>query len=93
MTEKRTKKPKVTQHQRIFNYMRSHRIITPMDAYEKLGVTKLSTRIGEMKTLGVWIGKEYADGRNRYGEKVRFMRYWLEGGEELWQKEECLLKP
>lgn len=46
--------------------------ITPMDAFRDLGITKLSTRIGEMKKQGVQIESKMIQGRNS-----RYMCYWL----------------
>ena len=47
--------------------------ITPMEAFRYLAITKLSTRIGEMKREGIRIGSEMV-----YGKDSRYMRYWLE---------------
>lgn len=70
------------QQKRILRYMQSHRSITQRDANEALGITKLATRIGDMRRNGILIDQDWDEGRNRYGEKCRFMRYWLkEGGE------------
>ena len=49
--------------------------ITPMEAFNELGVTKLATRISEMKMLGIQFGQDYEDRTNRFGKKVRYMRY------------------
>lgn len=71
---------KVTQHERIYNYMKDFGTITPMQAFSDLGVTKLSTRIGEMKRKGVPIEQSSVNVKNRYGDKTEVMQYWL--GEE-----------
>lgn len=42
-----------TQHQKIYDYMYNVGGITPIDAFRDLGITKLSTRIGEMKKHGI----------------------------------------
>lgn len=49
--------------------------ITPMDAYSELWITKLATRISEMKAIGIRFDQEYESRENRFGKKVRFMRY------------------
>jgi hypothetical protein len=46
-----------------------------MDAFSELGVTKLSTRVSEMKAIGIRFDQEYEGRENRFGKKVRFMRY------------------
>ena len=63
------------QHERILAYINLHGSITPMEAFSELGITKLSTRVGEMIENGVSIKKEREKGKNRYGETVTFMRY------------------
>ena len=63
------------QHERILRFMDEHGSITPMEAFSELGITKLSTRIGEMIESGISIEKHREKGRNRFGEKVNYMRY------------------
>lgn len=63
------------QHDRILRYMNEHGSITPMEAFSELGITKLSTRVGEMIADGIAIEKEREHGINRYGDKVSYMRY------------------
>ena len=49
--------------------------ISPMEAFSDLGITKLSTRISEMKMLGIRFDQAYEDHVNRMGKKKHFMRY------------------
>lgn len=49
--------------------------ITPMDAFSELWVTKLATRISEMKAIGIQFDQTYESRENIFGKKVRFMRY------------------
>ena len=49
--------------------------ITPMEAFADLGITKLSTRISEMRAMGIPFDQTYEGGVNRIGRKVRYMRY------------------
>lgn len=67
----------MTQHERIIDYMERFGSITPMDAFVDLGITKLSTRIGELIHDGHDIQKEKVTAKNRFGEKCSFMRYTL----------------
>lgn len=46
-----------------------------MEAFNDLGITKLSTRISEMRADGLDFSQEWEVRKNRYGEKVRYMRY------------------
>lgn len=61
------------QRERIYNYMASNGSITPMECFEKLKITKLSTRIGEMKREGIKIADEMVT-----TDKSRYKKYWLE---------------
>lgn len=67
----------MTQNERIMQYMREFGTITPMQAFRDLGVTKLATRISEMRREGIRIKKEPIKTKNRYGESVRYMKYSL----------------
>jgi hypothetical protein len=49
--------------------------ISPMEAFSDLYVTKLATRISEMKAIGIQFSQGYEGRENRFGKKVRYMRY------------------
>ena len=68
----------MTQSERILKYINDFGSITPMQAFGDLGITKLATRISEMRRDGVRIHKEPVKAKNRYGEPVRYMSYSLE---------------
>lgn len=59
----------------ILDYISTFGSISPMEAFYDLGVTKLSTRISEMRMLGVRFDQEYESKENRFGKNVRYMRY------------------
>lgn len=65
----------MNQHKAILDYLEAHGSITPMEAFSNLGITKLSTRISEMIRRGYKFRKVPVEGKNRYGEPVRFMKY------------------
>lgn len=67
----------MTQHERIIDYMERFGSITPMDAFNDLGITKLSTRIGELVHDGHPIESEWVEAKNRFGDICKFKRYWL----------------
>lgn len=69
----------MTQHERILQYIKEFGSISPMEAYGDLGITKLATRISEMRADGMEFDQRIEKRKNRYGEKVRFMRYWFKG--------------
>lgn len=66
-----------TQHEDILRYIKENGSISPAEAFSYLGITKLSTRISEMTRTGYSFAKQMVDDRNRYGRKIRYMRYWL----------------
>lgn len=67
----------MTQHQAITDYLNTHGTITPMQAFRDLGITKLSTRISELRKKGVVIEKSEVKATNRNGKSIRYMRYSL----------------
>ena len=65
----------MTQHEMIAKYIEDYGSITPFQAFEDLGITKLATRVSEMIAEGAKIRKVPMKATNRYGEPVTFMRY------------------
>lgn len=71
---------KLYQRNLILDYLKKHKTISSAQAFEFFGISKISTRIGEMIKSGVPIIKKWEKGFNRFGRKVRYMTYSL--GEE-----------
>ena len=67
----------MTQCDRIIDYLKRFGSITPLDAFRDLGITKLATRISEMRKSGMTFNQEYEKAKNRFGETVHYMRYSL----------------
>lgn len=65
----------MTQKEAIIQYISDFGSITPMDAFGDLGITKLATRISEMRADGMEFKIEIIKGKNRYGKPTRFARY------------------
>ena len=65
----------MTQHQRVIQYIKQFGSITPMQAFADLGITKLATRISEMRKSGMEFKIEMVQGKNRFEEPVRYARY------------------
>lgn len=63
------------QAERIEAYIKKYGSISPLEAFADLGVTKLATRISEMKKEGYVFEQEYMESKNRFGETVYYMRY------------------
>lgn len=68
---------KITQRERIVEYIRKFGSITSSDAYNDLGITQLATRISELKEQGYEFKTEWESKKNRFGELVTFKRYFL----------------
>ena len=68
----------ITQKQRILHYISEFGSITPMDAFNDLGITKLATRVSELRRDGKIIVGTMEKSRNRYGQPVDYMRYSFE---------------
>lgn len=68
----------MTQRDQIYDYIERFGSITPMDAFVDLGITKLATRVSEMRADGTEIVGTWETTKNRFGKTVRFMRYTLD---------------
>ena len=73
---------KITQCQRIVDYMRRFGSISTLEAFNDLGVARLASRIHDLKEQGFNITSETKSTKNRYGEKVHFKVYKLINSEE-----------
>lgn len=67
----------MTQSERIIDYIKQFGSISPLEAFRDLGITKLATRISEMKKEGMEFEQEFMKSKNRFGETVYYMRYSL----------------
>lgn len=70
---------KITQRDRVLQYIRDFGFITSWQAYADLGVTQLATRISELKEQGYEFGTTTKTKPNRYGDKTRYIEYGLVG--------------
>lgn len=68
----------MTQKQKILAYLDRYDSISPMEAFADLGITKLSTRISEMRKDGLNFTQKMCESKNRDGDTVRYARYWRE---------------
>ena len=69
----------MTQRDAILNYINEFGSITPMEAFADLGITKLATRISEMRRDGMQFNIEMVKRKNRYGKTVHYAKYSLGG--------------
>ena len=64
-----------TQREAIIEYIDEFGSITPMQAFADLGITKLATRISEMRKDGWKFKIEMVSTKNRYGKSVNYAKY------------------
>jgi len=67
-----------SQAKRILAYMQAGNRITQLEATEIFGCTRLAARIADIeKRLGRAPQRKMISVKNRYGNSVRVMEYWL----------------
>lgn len=79
----------MTQHYLILDYLKRFHSITPYEAFKDLGITKLATRVSELRRMGFNIPDEWVDDYNRFGDAVRFKRYFLKRRKD-WTEDDLL---
>ena len=67
----------MTQREQILLYLQTFGSITPMEAFADLGITKLATRVSEMRRDGIEFNIEMVTGLNRFEKPIRYARYSL----------------
>lgn len=70
-------KSKTTQGRRVLSMLREHGSVTALDLIADCGICSPRKRISELKQNGYEITDAWEEGQNRYGEPVRYKRYFL----------------
>ena len=68
---------KITQKDRILEYIRNFGSISSFEAYADLGITQLGARIDQLKKEGYEFKTEWENSTNRFGERTDYKRYYL----------------
>ena len=68
----------MTQKEAVLEWLKTGGSITSMEAFEHLGITRLSAVVFDLRKLGYIISSEDMTTTNRYGKQVHFTRYKLE---------------
>lgn len=68
---------RVTQKQRILDYVKEFGSITRRESFLDLGIVELSSRIGELESMGYRFDRKTETSKNRFGEDVSYTRYSL----------------
>ena len=68
----------MSQVDRVQDYMEQHGSITQAEAIEAFGCYRLGARIADLKERGVAVGRIMEEGQNRFGERTRYARYFIQ---------------
>lgn len=68
---------KLTQCDRIIDYLKRYGSITSWQAYADLGITQLAARVFQLKERGYRFETERVNTKNRMGEKTHYDIYRL----------------
>ena len=69
---------KISQKDRIINYIRKFGSISSWEAYQDLGITQLGAIIDQLKKEGYSFRTEWESNTNRFGDKTDYKRYYLD---------------
>lgn len=65
----------MNQCEKIVLYIQMFGSISSMEAFQDLGITRLSARIYELRNEGYQFDETYETSKNRFGESVHYKRY------------------
>ena len=72
---------KMTQAQRVLDYLDENGSITQLEALKDLGVMRLASRVSDLRKQGYPIKSDVVAVKNRFGESCHIKRY------SLWEAE------
>ena len=68
----------MNQEQKVIDYVERFGSITTLDAFRDLAITRLSSRIFNIKKLGYKVSSVRETSKNRLGEEVNYNIYFIE---------------
>ena len=68
---------KKSQNDKVLEYLQEHDGMTTLDAFQKLGISRLSARIKDLRTAGHVIFSESVEVENRFGDMCHVAQYRL----------------
>lgn len=74
---KEGRKPNLTQEQKILKYLSNHKAITTMDAFWRFGITRLASRISDLKDKGYMFTSKYIKVNCKDGTVTQVKAYSL----------------
>lgn len=66
---------RLSQCDMVIKYINDFGSITTLQAFHDLGITRLASRIHDLKKRGYCFARETMESQNRYGQPVRYIRY------------------
>ena len=66
------------QSSRLLHWLMLGKSIDGIKAWHKLGIYRLSARINELRNDGYSIEAQWVLGKNQFGEKVKWKKYYLQ---------------
>lgn len=79
----------MTKTQAVLDWLKTHASISSVEAIQNFGATRLSAIIFNLRKRGHVIDTVWCEGTDRFGNHMRFARYYLrdskseDGGKEL----------
>ena len=67
----------MNKHQAVLDWLKTGASISSMEAIENFGATRLSAIIFNLRKRGYNIEAVTCEGRDRFGNPMRFARYYL----------------
>lgn len=67
----------MNQHTAVLEWLKSKGSISSLEAFKELGVTRLSAIVFDLRAKGHDVETVMVEGRDRFGHKTRFARYYL----------------
>ena len=80
----------MTQCERVVQYCKDFGSITTLQAFTDQGVTRLASRINDLKKQGYVIKSEFVTGKNRYGDPVCYKKYEIVSQEAQYEQRNTL---
>ena len=66
-----------TQKELVLSHLRRYGTITPAQAWERYGITRLAAQVFFLREDGITIETESVQKKNRFGRLVQYARYRL----------------
>lgn len=67
----------MNKHKAVLEWLKTNASISSMEAIENFGATRLSAIIFDLRKRGYNIETVMVDGRDRFGNQMKFARYYL----------------